>query len=221
VRVRRVPAETLQVWESVLRPRGFVLAGGRLARSPTKSQSQPRTPCPGPLPRPARAQTLQNLPRPRGSALAGLSRAGSFAPSARDASTPKAPFARAATRPLDSPSFFGGMRAREEGEGEEAVPATDKDVPPPAPVYNAEAGPSRPRLPAVFSGLKILARGEAQCANVFKAIEGGGGEALRDDDGIAEADFVVIRLKYIHVSSSVSHPADADAQRERDLPSRA
>ncbi|EIN03978.1 hypothetical protein PUNSTDRAFT_93421 [Punctularia strigosozonata HHB-11173 SS5] len=40
--VRRVPAVTLQIWESLLGPRGFVLVDGALVRSPSKSQSQPR-----------------------------------------------------------------------------------------------------------------------------------------------------------------------------------
>ncbi|KAH7906812.1 hypothetical protein BJ138DRAFT_1071221 [Hygrophoropsis aurantiaca] len=36
----RVPAVTLHLWESLLKPRGFELEGGKLTRSPTKSQSR-------------------------------------------------------------------------------------------------------------------------------------------------------------------------------------
>jgi DNA replication regulator DPB11 len=39
--VKRVPAVTLQLWESLLRPRGFELVQGALVRSPSKSQVQP------------------------------------------------------------------------------------------------------------------------------------------------------------------------------------
>jgi len=37
--VKRVPAVTLQLWETLLKPRGFKIDGGKLVRSPTKSQA--------------------------------------------------------------------------------------------------------------------------------------------------------------------------------------
>jgi DNA replication regulator DPB11 len=182
VSVRRVPADTLQVWASVLRPRGFVVAGGRLQRSPSKSASQ-GGPATSPCPLPTRARTLQDLGT-KPSALAGLSRAGSFAPAAKDASTPRAPnlFARAASRaaPSEDGSFFAGIRAREAAEAEAAA----------AP-ENAEAGPSRVR--AVFAGLRLQACGEAACESVVRAIEGAGGMVLPEDSD-EEPDFIVVRL---------------------------
>jgi DNA replication regulator DPB11 len=209
VRVRRVPAETLQVWESVLRPRGFVLSGGRLQRSPSKSQNAPSTsPCPpgpGTLPLPTRARTLQDLPGPRQSALVGLSRIHSFAPNVKDTSTPKQIFrkttsegARALTP--ENSSFLGGIQERDEAEAE--MGAFDGVAPPPphqaepaigkrAVTQNAEAGPSRAR--AAFSGMKFQAYGEAHCDTVQKAIEGAGGEVLPEDDE-GEPDFIIVRL---------------------------
>ena len=38
--IKRAPAIRLQLWESLLKPRGYEITGGKLVRSPTKSQSQ-------------------------------------------------------------------------------------------------------------------------------------------------------------------------------------
>lgn len=209
VSVRRVPAETLQVWESVLRPRGFVLAEGRLQRSPSKSQSQPPTSPRSAGTLPARAMTLQNLTSARTSALQGLSRVNSFAPMSKDVSTPKQLFRKQASKPSDdSSSFFGGIRAREEAENngggstgrhaeskalfnEPQILAAEEVIPqrssPKA--VNAEAGPSNPRT--AFAGVKFHLLGEARCDSVKKGIEGAGGHV---HDQIVDTDFVIIRL---------------------------
>jgi DNA replication regulator DPB11 len=209
VSVRRVPAETLQVWESVLRPRGFVLAEGRLQRSPSKSQSQPPTSPRSAGTLPARAMTLQNLTGARMSALQGLSRVKSFAPMSKDISTPKQLFRKQASKPSDdSSSFFGGIRAREEAENngvgptgqhaevnmvpnEPQVPAIQGAVPQRSSpkTANAEAGPSNPRT--AFAGVRFHLLGEARCDNVKKGIEDAGGWV---HDQITDADFIIIRL---------------------------
>lgn len=38
--MKRVPAVTLQIWENLLKPRGFEVAEGKLVRSPSKSQTR-------------------------------------------------------------------------------------------------------------------------------------------------------------------------------------
>ncbi|KAI0353702.1 hypothetical protein OH77DRAFT_1505190 [Trametes cingulata] len=114
--VKRVPAVTLHLWESILKPRGFEVQQGRLVRSPSKSQSQsrskPDTSYRRELSPSARASSSSSSrrgalrdgdgePHAPASAISSFRRARSFAPSvgARDASTPVGgqPFRRAPT----------------------------------------------------------------------------------------------------------------------------
>jgi DNA replication regulator DPB11 len=201
VSVRRVPAETLQVWASVLQPRGFVLSNGRLARSPSKSQANQSvastSPCP-PGPLPVRAQTLHDLPVQKMSSLANFSRVRSFAPVSKDISTPKNLFKRAGSKAgEDISSFLGGIRAREDAELADAANLGDDanaDAPrallaPTTAAQNAQAGPSRSRP---FSGFKFVTHGETDCNSVHVAIEKCGGEVIKNKE--ATPDFILVRL---------------------------
>lgn len=198
VSVRRVPALTLQVWHSVLRTRGFELAGGRLVRSPSKSQTLPlatSTPCPPPL---ARARTVGTLGAGQGrdvlpgaprSALASFSRAHSFAPKSGDASTLKsaqAMFRRASKAPplVECSSFLGGMRS--DGAGPSRLQEVEEE---------GETTGEPTSNGQLFAGLKFVARGEADCENVESAIRGAGGVVLPDmPEAVEEADYIVVRL---------------------------
>ena len=144
---------TLQVWASLLRPRGFEIAGGKLVRSPS---AQRRT---GLLPEqasPVRLPSSNN--KGKGSIISSFRRANSFAPQPKDP-TPKTsqPFRRTSTLPAlpavanngesstaavaSCPSLFAGLkfvalgearcpnvRAAIEGSGGLMVSEADDDV---------------------------------------------------------------------------------------------
>ncbi|KAI0636255.1 hypothetical protein C8Q77DRAFT_1102527 [Trametes polyzona] len=119
--VKRVPAVTLTLWESILKPRGFELQQGRLIRSPSKSQSatngrrdtsyRRET---SPSARAARRGALREGdgdPHAPASAISSFRRSRSFAPATKDVSTPlsRQPFRRAptASERTSSMSFLG------------------------------------------------------------------------------------------------------------------
>ncbi|OJT01769.1 DNA topoisomerase 2-binding protein 1 [Trametes pubescens] len=222
--VKRVPAVTLHLWESILKPRGFELQQGRLIRSPSKSQSRPdisyrREPSPS-----ARALRRGSLkegdgdPLTPASAIQSFRRARSFAPAAKDVSTPlsRQPFRRAPTVAgeamarsgrTSSSSFLG----RSVG-GVLAAGGISGDVP--IASESAVAGPSRAgsAIPEnadgvdvggdvsegareLFKGMRIRALGEARSANVRRAVEGcGGAWVSAHDDDDDTVDFIVVRL---------------------------
>ena len=92
--VKRVPAATLRLWQSILKPRGFEVQDGRLVRSPSKSQSRQDTSYrrePSPSSRALRRGSLKagdGEPNAPASAISSFRRARSFAPAAKDVSTP-------------------------------------------------------------------------------------------------------------------------------------
>ncbi|TBU46920.1 PITH domain-containing protein [Dichomitus squalens] len=129
--VKRVPAVTLHLWESILKPRGFEVQDGRLIRSPSKSQvanqqqaQRHREPSPSRIAavtkgkeKLSRRGTLQAgayededaRPVPK-SALSSFQRARSFIPPPQHASTPvgarQQPFQRATTTASRTSSFL-------------------------------------------------------------------------------------------------------------------
>ncbi|EIW57947.1 uncharacterized protein TRAVEDRAFT_72858 [Trametes versicolor FP-101664 SS1] len=222
--VKRVPAVTLHLWESILKPRGFELQQGRLIRSPSKSQSRPdisyrREPSPS-----ARALRRGSLkegdgdPLTPASAIQSFRRARSFAPVAKDASTPlsRQPFRRAPTvggegmagsgrtsslsflgRPVGSILAAGGISADVPIASASAVagPSRAGSVMP----ENADGvdvdGDVSEGARELFKGMRIRALGEARSGNVRRAVEECGGtwvSAHDDDDDTV--DFIVVRL---------------------------
>jgi DNA replication regulator DPB11 len=206
VSVRRPASETLQVWESLLRPRGFALVDGRLARSPSKASSQPAgerstSPCPAPrILRPAISLRDGAAAGLKASALAGFSRAHSFAPASKDVSTPKQLFRRGPSKSAahaGNSSFLGGMKEAAETDpvnvgldASEQPQALLQGVETAEPHRTGVADPSRPRV--TFSGLRFMALGEAQSDAVRAAVEGAGGEMAQGVN--AQADFIIVRL---------------------------
>ncbi|KAI6025731.1 hypothetical protein F5J12DRAFT_810070 [Pisolithus orientalis] len=106
--IKRTPAVTLHLWQGLLKPRGFELEGGKLVRSPSKSQTRP-LPLSTPLP-PPRA-SLNTEAKTKESVLSTFKRAHSFA------SITKEPLLRQPFRPSTSiagqgPESAGSSRSK-------------------------------------------------------------------------------------------------------------
>src|SRR6202034_1721287 len=102
--VRRPPDVTLQVWESLLRHRGFEIAAGKLVRNPSADLG---IGLPPPPPSPVR---MLSSNRGSGSVISSFRRANSFIPIPKEpvASTSHQPFRRTCTLPsLPSPESHG------------------------------------------------------------------------------------------------------------------
>ncbi|KAI0788205.1 hypothetical protein C8Q74DRAFT_664413 [Fomes fomentarius] len=234
---KRVPAMTLHLWESILKPRGFEVQGGRLVRSPSKSQSAASAQAAANAQRregsPSRAGprqlskrgTMKDLDgdkteRAPISALSKFQRSRSFLPNSQDASTPKngirQPFQRTSTMSRTS-SFL----QRPPGSIE-AMAGMASDIPIVSSSY--AAGPSRAgsAVPedaltngtgisdaarVIFKGYRFRALGEARCASVKSAIEECGGRWISQGDD-ADVDFIVVRL----VSGSNIFRQEADEE---------
>ena len=144
--VTRLPAVTLQLWGSLLKPRGYEISEGELLRSPSKAHAaaqlvpqQPPTP----------AQDAEE--GGSGSVIVQCRRANSFAP-ARPPVPPSSrplPFKRARTVPgLGNPP-------------DEGMPGSFIAPVPSAPLKkNGES--STASRSNIFAGLRILALGEAK-----------------------------------------------------------
>ncbi|KAI0327027.1 hypothetical protein GY45DRAFT_1257833 [Cubamyces sp. BRFM 1775] len=221
--VKRVPAATLRLWQSILKPRGFEVQDGRLVRSPSKSQSRQDTSYrrePSPSSRALRRGSLKagdGEPNAPASAISSFRRARSFAPAAKDVSTPlsRQPFKRAPTITEgamvgrnSSMSFLGRSIGSLQGAGgissdipfastsAMAGPSTSREgsaVPDGIAIGSAGAGVSQGAR-ALFKGKRLRALGEARCANVRRAVEECGGSWIGVDDDDDSADYIVVRL---------------------------
>ncbi|KAI9064973.1 hypothetical protein FKP32DRAFT_1712505 [Trametes sanguinea] len=220
--VKRVPAVTLHLWESILKPRGFEVQQEHLIRSPSKSQSRPDASYrrePSPSSRAGRRGSLKvgdGEPHAPASALLSFCRAQSFAPAAKDVSTPlsRQPFRRAPTvgeaALLARTSSFLSFRAGSVGSIQAAGGISyDSDIP--IASTSAVAGPSRAGSVApdnamdlggdgdgmsegarqLFKGIRICALGEAKCARLRR--DGGTWVSAGDDDELV--DFIIVRLE--------------------------
>jgi DNA replication regulator DPB11 len=194
--VKRVPAVTLQLWETLLKPRGFEINGGKLIRSPTKSQAG-KGGADGDVevsPLGAKTRNSKGKERERevdgnGSVIASFRRVNSFAAPAAVHSVARQPFRRISSIIEPEPNASAGASG---SQNESRSRSTPQD--------NA-AGPSKTTAASVsesakllFSGLKFRALGEAKCLAVKTEIEGCGGwmvSELEDDVGV---DFVIVRL---------------------------
>jgi len=163
---------TLQVWQSLLKPRGFEIASGKLVRSPSKSQ-HPKLPGPPRQASPPHADA-------GGSLISSFRRANSFAPLPDGTSAPRQPFRRTST--LGALPLPRGDTA---DAGADAGPASSTTA--------------VSCCPLLFAGLKFLVLGEAKCPNVRTAIEGSGGVMV--SEGVADdtVDYVLVRLvRYVY-----------------------
>ena len=221
--VKRVPNATLRLWQSILKPRGFEVQEGRLVRSPSKSQSRQDTSYrrePSPSSRALRRGSLKagdGEPNAPASAISSFRRARSFAPAAKDVSTPlsRQPFKRAPTvtegaivgrnsslsflgRSVGSLQCAGGISSDIPIASTSAVagPSTSREgsaVPDAIAVGSAGESVSQGAR-ELFKGKRLRALGEARCANVRRAIEDCGGSWVGADDDDDSVDFIIVRL---------------------------
>ena len=149
--VKRLPAVTLQVWESLLKPRGYEISSGKLIRSPSKSQGSQRPPSP-----------LPAAPVAGKSVISTFRRANSFAPQQIEASGSRQPFRRTSTLlglpPTSTPAGLAN---------------------PNAVASCSTAGVSC--CPSLFTGLTFRTIGEAKCVNVHTALQGSGGRLASEN----------------------------------------
>ena len=171
-----VPAVTLKLWQNLLKPRGFELDGGKLVRSPSKSQvtrSQPSTPT-----RPRIRPNVTNRngtgvqsgkEKEKESVISSFRRAHSFAPAPVKEPAVRQPFRRNTTCTVVCPGEAqgSGLHGSLRPEGESATQT-------------------------LFAGYIFRLLGEARCSNVRFAIENGGG-VVTDDDA-EEPSFIIVRL---------------------------
>jgi DNA replication regulator DPB11 len=206
--IKRVPAVTLQLWETLLRPRGFEINAGKLVRSPTKSQAGTGERDVEMSPLSAKTKTgRKGKEREQegdvsvaGSVLSSFRRANSFAPPAVVTSAgPRQPFRRIASVIVEPGPNVKAGASKSPGRSRSGSHAPQDNV----------AGPSKPMVGAgtssslLFSGLRFKALGEARCANVRTEIEGCGGLMLSHDEETAggeDVDYIVVRLvRYVFV----------------------
>ncbi|KAG2101595.1 uncharacterized protein F5147DRAFT_708731 [Suillus discolor] len=170
-----VRAVTLQLWGSLLRPRGFEIdpVANKLVRSPSKSQSMAGPPM-SPIQLPARltpdvrTRTAEKVIESQGkSVISSFKRAKSFAPPAKEPMT-RQPFRRTTTIAAMGPGDAEGSTASHQPEVEDSSMAT------------------------LFAGYHFRLLGEAKCANVRNAIDRGGGVVVDEDTD--DIDFIVVRL---------------------------
>lgn len=191
--VKRVHSVTLQMWGSMLKPRGFALQEGKLVRSPSKSQA-PRHVPPEAHDSPSKdkgksklraAVSTSALPmelQAKPSVLASFRRTHSFAPQAKDTSTPRQPFQRGVSAIFAAPPVIDIL-----AQGGEDLPVASSSRLESAVVEEAESSTK------IFSGKTFRAMGEARSSTVRQAVEEAGGRLVSEGSDV-EADFVLVRL---------------------------
>lgn len=180
--VKRVPHVTLQLWESLLKPRGFELTNdGSLQLSPSKSKAAV----------PLSVPSEENQTHPGGSVISAFRRANSFVVNNGALKPGRQPFRR-----IPSAATALSFAPKKITNREEHAPESSFMVPPPpASPAAGVAGPSRSSSSAVFSGLTFRALGEARTTSVRNAVEQGGGVMVSaDDEDDAGVDFIIVRL---------------------------
>ncbi|KAF7326374.1 hypothetical protein MVEN_02623800 [Mycena venus] len=163
--VQRLPSMTLQLWGSLLKTRGYEVAGGSVVLSPGKARQMVLEG------RSSEEPTQERGPAAAagGSVLSSFRRANSFV-----ASRPTA----AAARELP----FGRTSSTWNANADSNSDAL--------PLMNTKKDSDAETLSAAFAGLRFLLRGETDSATVRKAIEGAGGAVVRGGD----ADYIIVRL---------------------------
>lgn len=169
--MKRVPAVTLQIWQDLLKPRGFELQEGKLIRSPSKSQNPPRI-VPDPFESPSKNKGKTRAvspekddrdaaPAAKPSVIASFRRTQSFMRKPEDSSMQRRPFTR--------------------------VPITMAEPP----VASSSSGLEQRHQ--LFQGKVFRAMGEARCPSVREAVEQAGG-MLVSEGSDEEVDFIIVRL---------------------------
>ena len=167
---KRVPRETLKLWENLLGPRGFEVVDGKLKRAPSESQaSQSHKQVPSsPKPKAQTGNTADN-----GSILSNFKRTNSFAIKPKE-ETRRQPFTRVAT--AGTPATLLALQQ----EVEQPVSSGSK------------SHTEQIRKEGIFSGKKFRALGEADTDNVKSVVEGEDGFWIADDT--EDVDFIIVRL---------------------------
>ncbi|KAI0791154.1 hypothetical protein C8Q75DRAFT_850798 [Abortiporus biennis] len=209
---KRVPGVTLQIWESLLKPRGFELVKGKLIRSPSKSQSSsqlPHLPPESPL---KGKEKVQEKPKVVGG-LAGLRRTRSSAVfvgggegGIQAESTQRRLFGRTSTSaalagPSGSQRSSSSIFGREGGLRDSSLDIINEGGMDVCTFEASSSSAATPDLPPavtknrIFDGKKLTALGEANCQSVQDAVESHGGVWISDLSGeVADVDFIVVRL---------------------------
>ena len=171
---KRVPHETLKLWENLLGPRGFEVVDGKLKRSPSKHQDHPsykQVPLSPTKPKVRSVNMTEN-----GSILSNFKRTNSFAIKPKEEAR-RQPFTRVAT--AGAPPTLLALQ-REIGQ----------------PTAGSSKLPTMPsRREGIFSGKKFRALGEANTDNVKSAVEGEDGFWITDDS--EDVDFIIVRLVWL------------------------
>ncbi|KAF8834783.1 hypothetical protein BDN67DRAFT_959642 [Paxillus ammoniavirescens] len=169
-----VPAVTLQLWKSLLRPRGFELEGGKLMRSPSKSQamssSPPSTPTRLHPMLPVGIRKDNGKGKEKESVISSFRRTKSFAPVPQKETSLRQPFRRTSFTATLGPEDAEGSGLHDPGHppGEEST------------------------VLGFFAGFTFRLLGEARCPKVRAAIERGGGVVV--DHEAEQVSFIIVRL---------------------------
>lgn len=169
---------TLQLWGSLLKPRGYEISEGELLRSPSKVYAAAQ-PVPQRLTTPIKDVEGSN----NGSVIAQCRRANSFAPARPDMahSSRLLRFKRA-------PSVAAVGNLVDEGRNGSFM------APVPSMPQEKNGESSTAKCSNIFVGLKFLALGEAKSASVRSAVELNGGSWCAGDEDEHDVDHVVVRL---------------------------
>lgn len=175
--INRAPVATLHLWQSLLKPRGFELDGGKLVRSPSKSQTR-RSDSTG-LP-PLVNGAGNGKGKESESVISTFRRTTSFAHVQKEPSI-RQPFRRDTSIAAQGPEDAEGSGSKH------------------------SANPEGSSVAALFADYTFRLLGEARCPNVRSAIEGCSGVVT--DDDTAEADFIIVRLirYFYHFCSAIRH----------------
>ena len=180
---KRVPHETLKLWENLLGPRGFEVVDGKLKRTSSKhqaSQSCKQDPLSPTKPKVQPVNMTEN-----GSILSNFKRTNSFAIKPKE-ETRRQPFTRVAAARI--PATLLALQQ----EAEQPVAGCSK-----LPVEQT-------RKEGIFSGKKFRAFGEANADNVKSVVEGEVGFWITDD--LEDVDFIVVRLVWFVFPPFTSMP---------------
>lgn len=180
---KRVPAMTLQLWESLLKPRGFEINGGQLLRSPSKSQGPSKIPDDDAMQTSPTRSPAKETGDKNQSVIASFRRANSFATVSKDPAVASArqPFRRTATAAAVLPT-------RHESRSSSFMAQPDKMG------QSSTSGKEPSIASSIFAGLKFRALGEAKSPTVRTAIEGCGGRMVPESEADENVDYILVRL---------------------------
>ncbi|KAJ6504558.1 hypothetical protein DFH09DRAFT_1439750 [Mycena vulgaris] len=195
---QHLPDVTLQLWGSLLKARGYEVAGGGVMLSPRKACQmavQERAAAGDELPEGGSGSVLSRFcrtnsyvaPRTTAAAAPRMLRE----PSSAGAGPSRLPFGRSGSANGNSAANSVGpssSRVKRLGEGD-ATQAADHAAPAPAPNAAPADEPS-----TVFAGLKFLLRGETETAPVHGAIEGAGSTIIGERGAERDVDYIIVRL---------------------------